>query len=818
EAAKHAGESAKAAEQAKKHADAAKRAADAAESAAVTAKKVFTIAREAEAEDLTTRTAAAIERARSHAAQTASATSASAADLVESRSLDTTAAELAAEADKPGADTQAIAAKGRVLALKALKIRGPWQQDAAARALSGPDDEVLEYLRTGWKQAAQDEIREQVSQLSTQSPYEVVRTGAAEALKGSDQQVSDFYTTGQYDVAATDYAVRVSRINNGGGPGVKEASKVALANGKGKVLAAFISNGQYAALNTDEQVIASKRVNDGGPEMKAAAKIALAGSADELHEFVQVGQYMADRKDKLASTHIAQMQRLNAEASGIAAKARQNSWKAAEAAAKAGDAKDEAAKAADGAKKSANLARKYAADADKAATSAENSAAQAANSAKTARTAASTADRDATDAESSAAQAEFSASYARSSAYLATSAADDARASALDAGKSTKEANALATQAWTEVKKKRESEVAEARRRAEEARKQQEQKAKKPHCVSHTGNEIAGLLPCVLSGGDVTPVIDPTLSAVVWEITGLNDLRECIKNPAFGACTAFAISVLPVGKVRLLKKLGEGVEDIAEGSRVAKRAKCFKCFLAGTKVLMADRSTKDIEEVRAGDRVLATDPVSGRTGKQTVSALIVTEHDKSFNELTIATPKGDSHLTATNEHPFWSPSQNAWTEAAHLRPGMTLRTVDGSAATIKGNRPFSANAKTYNLTVENLHTYYVLAGKSAVLVHNSNCPKGRLSDRLPPGMSKAIASAYDEYKMGRLVSHDTYSGAEHPWWSGAKEYRVDGAPETARILVKKIRDGVEAIGWTSTHYQKIQRFKAPHFPDWGWND
>ncbi|MFI1159522.1 ALF repeat-containing protein [Streptomyces sioyaensis] len=98
------------------------------------------------------------------------------------------------------------------------------------------------------------------------------------------------------------------------------------------------SNGQYAALNSDEQVIASTLVNNGGPEMKAAAKIALAGSADEVHEFVQVGQYMADRKDKLASTHIAQMQRLIAEASGVAAKARHNSWKAAEAAAKVIDA------------------------------------------------------------------------------------------------------------------------------------------------------------------------------------------------------------------------------------------------------------------------------------------------------------------------------------------------------------------------------------------------------------------------------------------------------------------------------------------------
>ncbi|MGW5257740.1 hypothetical protein ACWERW_33225 [Streptomyces sp. NPDC004012] len=41
--------------------------------------------------------------------------------------------------------------------------------------------------------------------------------------------------------------------------------------------------------------------------------------------------------------------------------------------------------------------------------------------------------------------------------------------------------------------------------------------------------------------------------------------------------------------------MSDGVEDIAEASRAAKAAaRCFKCFLAGTKVLMADGSTKNI--------------------------------------------------------------------------------------------------------------------------------------------------------------------------------------------------------------------------------
>ncbi|MFI1400001.1 polymorphic toxin-type HINT domain-containing protein [Streptomyces sp. NPDC020681] len=148
---------------------------------------------------------------------------------------------------------------------------------------------------------------------------------------------------------------------------------------------------------------------------------------------------------------------------------------------------------------------------------------------------------------------------------------------------------------------------------------------------------------------------------------------------------------------------------------------CLKCFLAGTDVLMADGSTKNIEEVKLGDEVLATDPETGETGKRKVTRLIVTEDDKHFNELTIETDRGLEKLTATHEHPFWSPSEGKWVEAGQLRPGVELLTVDGSRAIVQANRAYSKHARTYNLTVDDLHTYYVLAGETPVLVHNSSC-------------------------------------------------------------------------------------------------
>ncbi|MFF6787331.1 polymorphic toxin-type HINT domain-containing protein, partial [Streptomyces sp. NPDC012510] len=163
-----------------------------------------------------------------------------------------------------------------------------------------------------------------------------------------------------------------------------------------------------------------------------------------------------------------------------------------------------------------------------------------------------------------------------------------------------------------------------------------------------------------------------------------------------------------------------------------------KCFLAGTAVLMADGTTKDIENVELGDKVLATDPKTGETGPREVTRLIVTEDDKHFNELSIATEGGIEKLTATHEHPFWSPSERDWIEAGKLKPGVTLLTDDGDTVVVTGNRAYTQHTTTYNLTVDDLHTYYVLAGETPVLVHNSNCD-------LPEGYTSSPALKGDPY-------------------------------------------------------------------------
>ncbi|SCF30097.1 intein C-terminal splicing region/intein N-terminal splicing region/RHS repeat-associated core domain-containing protein [Micromonospora chokoriensis] len=146
-------------------------------------------------------------------------------------------------------------------------------------------------------------------------------------------------------------------------------------------------------------------------------------------------------------------------------------------------------------------------------------------------------------------------------------------------------------------------------------------------------------------------------------------------------------------------------------------------FVPGTKVLMADGSTKPIEDVKPGDKVQVTDPETGRVEVETVTAAITGEGVKHLVKVTIDTD-GDrgsdtAEVTATDGHPFWVPELDEWVDATDLRSGQMLRTSAGTLVQITAIERWSTEwATVHNLTVANTHTYYVIAGTTPVLVHN----------------------------------------------------------------------------------------------------
>mgnify|MGYP002624665295 CR=1 FL=1 len=76
-------------------------------------------------------------------------------------------------------------------------------------------------------------------------------------------------------------------------------------------------------------------------------------------------------------------------------------------------------------------------------------------------------------------------------------------------------------------------------------------------------------------------------------------------------------------------------------------------------------------------------------------------------------------LTATDNHPFWVVNVGAWIDARDLQVGDIVLADDGQQLTIDNVKPYSlADQVVHNLTVDDLHTYYVVAGSESVLVHN----------------------------------------------------------------------------------------------------
>ncbi|MFG3001542.1 polymorphic toxin-type HINT domain-containing protein [Streptomyces sp. NPDC048340] len=143
-------------------------------------------------------------------------------------------------------------------------------------------------------------------------------------------------------------------------------------------------------------------------------------------------------------------------------------------------------------------------------------------------------------------------------------------------------------------------------------------------------------------------------------------------------------------------------------------------FVPGTEVQLADGTRKPIEQLKNGDKVLASDPATGRVEAKDVTAVITGEGTKNLVEIAITDQDGSTEktVTATDKHPFWVPELREWVDAEKLQPGQWLETSSGTKVQITAVRKYTKQQAVHNLTVSDLHTYYVLAGATPVLVHN----------------------------------------------------------------------------------------------------
>ncbi|MFD3538995.1 ricin-type beta-trefoil lectin domain protein [Streptomyces sp. NPDC058662] len=266
-----------------------------------------------------------------------------------------------------------------------------------------------------------------------------------------------------------------------------------------------------------------------------------------------------------------------------------------------------------------------------------------------------------------------------------------------------------------------------------------------------------------------------------------NGSGEACKDAAIDLSVDVGISAATFGLGKVAKVVFKGIKASMKKGKGGVPIQCLinaaNSFPAGTVVLLADGGSKAIEDLENGDLVLATDPETGRTEAQPVSAVISTDNDKDYVELTLATGATASSVVTTGHHPFWSESDRTWTDAAALRPGSTLRTDDGSAVTLKATRAFESEQRTYNLTVASLHTYYVLAAATPVLVHNSGpCD--------PPLKSLHPDSSLDKSSLDFWGKQDTEDilFSLRPGAREALRVKPDGTIANGNTRIKVLRD------------------------------
>ncbi|MEU7876541.1 polymorphic toxin-type HINT domain-containing protein, partial [Dactylosporangium sp. NPDC049140] len=337
-------------------------------------------------------------------------------------------------------------------------------------------------------------------------------------------------------------------------------------------------------------------------------------------------------------------------------------------------------------------------------------------------------------------------------------------------------------------------------------------------CGALIGVTGVGAVACGALAGAVTNMVTYAIQTKV-EHKGNFSWGGMLKTGATGAIVggvmgglgAVAGPALKAGKAALMgggglkaaasaggKAAAAESRAIAQGAKnMFRRAGCS--FTADTKVQMADGGRKDIKDVKVGDTVLATDPRSGKSVPRKVLGSY-RNRDNALTDLTVRNPDGSVATVRTSQnHPFWDSGRQVWVSAGDLQPGTALNAGGANAPEIVDVDSRVGVRYMYDLTVEDVHTYYVFAGDQPVLVHN--CPVGG-------GGGGAAAEAAGGASVRQDVIDETVNHAEQyvnrtskkfsPSFIGKASITIEDAMATGRAFLggagKEVGPGVWQAG------------------------
>jgi len=647
-------------------------------------------------------------------------------------------------------------------AVEALALNGTLgQYEAAARALVGTDDQVRAFLKDPVYPGRGTDDRIAVTQLLAQAQNNgntVTVQRAQKALDGDDALVHVFLTTGRFAAADVDEQVQANRVLASTSPGTElYAAATNALDGPPAMLHEFVTSGQYTAAQNDldaqeheEEMLAllqkglaaAKTATQNSEEAQSVAATA-RGKAD-------VAKTWADRAVTSAQLAVTYMDDARASAQ------------------QAEDSAVQAVASQEAAVKAADRAMKAAQDATRSANRAQASYDHAANAAREAVKAGLRARDDAKAAGKSA--TEVAKLYKESVQHYNKVAENewldelhDQQAQCLSQGLPTasfqkecfkvyepsglQAARATLNRQFCESFTRQDSDyyracVADAFNPLFMVNRATDMVASEVAILKGITVALGGVdslavlaLGCaavctagmaVLGGAEISQGIGGMFElwlseesaqyaagAAIGGVTGARILDELesvvgqIRLPAAFNRVAVPTTALDADLARLFARVGGCVGN---------------SFMPATPVLLADGSTKPIEDVRVGDYVLATDPESDLTRAEPVTNLIKGAGQKKLVDVVVDVD-GDygnatASIAATYNHPFWVADLRQWRNATELQPGDWLRTSSGTWVRVTALRPHTEVATVYNFAVAGLHTYYVVVGGVPVLVHN----------------------------------------------------------------------------------------------------
>ena len=159
-----------------------------------------------------------------------------------------------------------------------------------------------------------------------------------------------------------------------------------------------------------------------------------------------------------------------------------------------------------------------------------------------------------------------------------------------------------------------------------------------------------------------------------------------------------------------------GAGQAVTARRWARKLTC--CFVAGTKVLTLT-GFKNIEDIREGDLVYAKNVETGEQDWKPVTHLF--NKYRLIYDLTVKNETGHTErIKTTDDHPFYVTGVG-FVDTVDLQPGQIIETENHSKVTVESAVTLGEYQTTYNLEVDDFHTYY--ATEHVLLVHNCNVAK-----------------------------------------------------------------------------------------------